>query len=235
MGRGGVARPRGLAAGSVVVVALALAGGTAREALAQASPTPAGPTIGGRVSGELVRDARIVFRIDVSSPGGYRGLNRILIVLSLHGVELEELVIDLDDGAILAAGGRALFGTANVLTGAFFEVKGLDVVTRTAGEDIGLTVRARLLQDVPEGARFELAVIDDEGASSSVSRRAILPEQAVDEGLSWGTLVAGVAGALLIGGFLGGLVGTRRKPTPRPSIYGEVRRRIDQSRRPSGR
>jgi hypothetical protein len=203
----------------------------AAPAVAQAAD---GPSIAGSISGRLLQGNRVIFRLEATSPRGYRDLRSVTVALALHDVTLEELEVDLDEGAVTAGGGRALFGTANVLAGTFFEIRGFDVSTRASGERIALTLAARMRQDVPPGGRFVLTVLDDRGEAASVERRAQLPREEEETGLSWGALLAAAAGALLVGGFLGGLFASHRRPAPRPSVYDHVRRRIERDRASSG-
>ena len=232
---GGVSRGRGVGPARSRLMAAALAT-LAVPALATAAvgQAPAGPTIAGSISGRLLQGNRVTFRLAASSPRGYRDLRSITVALALHDVTLEELEVDLDEGAVMAGGGRAVFGTANVLAGTFFEIRGLDVSTQASGQRIALTLAAKMRQNVPPGGRFVLTVLDDRGEAASVERRARLPQEEAESGLSWSTLLAAAAGALLVGGFLGGLFASHRRPAPRPSVYDHVRRRIERDRASSG-
>jgi hypothetical protein len=53
---------------------------------------------------------------------------------------------------------------------------------------------------------------------------------ASSSGFSWGTLAAAAIAALLLGGFFGNVVGVRRRPTPRVSVYGAVQRRLSEEK-----
>jgi hypothetical protein len=80
---------------------------------------------------------------------------------------------------------------------------------------------------IPEGARFELSVVDDLGASDEVSRSLAEPESG---GITWETVIALIAAALFAGGFIGNLFASRSRPPVRPSIYDTVQRRLEQER-----
>ncbi len=189
--------------------------------------------VSGRVVGELTRGSRVTFTMEVSASEGFATLSSLSVILTLHDIELESLVVDLDDNAISAGGGRALIGTANELLGAFFKVSGLDVSTTTAGTRLTTTVRASMLQTVPPGATARSAAgtsADDEfGDEASVSRAAKLPPEP-EKPFPWGAVIAAVAGALFAGGFVGGMVGHARRPPVRPSVYATVRRRLEEER-----
>lgn len=235
----GSSRTGGKPRGSTPVARLArscLLAGALGAAMLSAFASPAaaqaanGPTVAGSISGRLLQGNRVTFRLEATSPRGYRDLRSITVALALHGVTLEELEVDLDEGAVVAGGGRAVFGTANVLAGTFFEIRGFDVSTQASGQRIALTLAAKMRQNVPPGGRFVLTVQDDRGEAASVERRARLPQEEEESGLSWSTLLAAAAGALLVGGFLGGLFASHRRPAPRPSVYDHVRRRIERDR-----
>jgi hypothetical protein len=226
----------GPARSRLMAAALAAVANVAVPALAAqaGAQTADGPTIAGSISGRLLQGNRVTFRLEATSPRGYRDLHSITVALALHDVTLEELEVDLDEGAVMAGGGRAVFGTANVLAGTFFEIRGFDVSTQASGQRIALILAAKMRQDVPPGGRFVLTVLDDRGEAATVERRAQLPQQEEDLGLSWGALLAAAAGALLVGGFLGDLFASHRRPAPRPSVYDHVRRRIERDRASSG-
>jgi hypothetical protein len=206
---------------------------TSPAVLAQEQEEEEPLAMSGRVVGELRKGSRITFRMTATAPGGFRDLSELSVTLLLHGIPLEELTVNLDDNAISASGGQAvgriLVGTANVLTGAFFRVSGLDVSTTTSGNTLSLTLHARLLQPVPQGARFGLTALDDFGKEVSVTRAAILPPPP-EEGFPWAALGAAVVGALFAGGFLGNLFASRRRAPHGPSIYGAVQRRLEEDR-----
>ena len=91
-----------------------------------------------------------------------------------------------------------------------------------------MTIRATVIQDIPAGTQFKLSATDDSGASAAVTRLANVSEGG--GGLSWGTLAAAVAGALFVGGLLGGLFASRRRPEARASVYAMISRRLQDER-----
>jgi hypothetical protein len=74
---------------------------------------------------------------------------------------------------------------------------------------------------------FELSVVDDLGASDEVSRSLAEPEAG---GITWEDLIALVAAALFVGGLIGNLFASKRRPPARPSVYETVRQRLERER-----
>jgi hypothetical protein len=205
-----------------------LVGSLVAAALAAAQPAVAqGPTIKGTVTGELIRGRRVTFHVTATHPDGWQSLKTVTVVLSLRGVALEELSYGVDTTSIRAGVSSALVGTGDQVTGRFFAVDALDIRVATGGDRLDLTVGASLLDDVPEGARFQFVAEDDEGEEASVNRVALTPTD--EGGFPWATVIAVTAVALLAGGFLGSRVTAHRAP-PTKSIYQDVARRILEER-----
>jgi hypothetical protein len=195
--------------------------------LALATPAEAQPTVDGSVNGDLLRGRTITFRISSTHPEGWQSLEDLLVVLSLKGVTLEELSYGVDTTTVRAGVSSALVGTGDQVTGRFFAVDALDVRVATGGDRLDLTLRARLLDDVPEGARFRFVAQDDLGEEASLGRVAATPQD--EGGFPWGTLAAAIVVATLAGGFIGSRVTAHRRP-PSTSIYQDVARRIVEER-----
>jgi hypothetical protein len=190
-------------------------------------------TVAGTVTGELARGRRVTFRITATHPQGWQNLQTVSVVLSLRTAPLEELEYIVDSTTIRAGISSALSGTGDSVRGRFFEVSAPDVEVSTGGNRLELTFAAKLLDDVPEGARFEFSVVDDVGQEASIRRVAAI--SAEEEGFPWGTLALAIAAALVAGGFLGSRVTAHRRPASR-SIYQDVARRILEERdRPTGK
>jgi hypothetical protein len=187
-------------------------------------------TVEGSVTGTLTRGSTVSFRLTATHPDGWRSLDSATVILSLRGAPLEEIVYEVDQTSISAGPATALAGTGDDITGRFFRVRALDVRTTTGGDSLGLSFKARLLEDIPPGARFEFVVEDDEGAEASVGRVAAVPEE--EGGFPWGTVAGAVLVALLAGGFLGARLSAHRRPA---SVYATVARRLADQDRPRGR
>jgi hypothetical protein len=72
-----------------------------------------------------------------------------------------------------------------------------------------------------------LSVVDDLGASDEASRSLAEPESG---GITWETVIALIAAALFLGGFIGNLFASKRRPPVRPSVYETVRQRLERER-----
>jgi hypothetical protein len=190
-------------------------------------------TVAGTVTGELARGRRVTFRITATHPQGWQNLQSVIVVLSLRTAPLEELEYIVDSTTIRAGISSALSGTGDSVRGRFFEVAAPDVEVSTGGNRLKLTFVAKLLDDVPEGARFEFSVVDDVGQEASIRRVAAISSE--EQGFPWGTLALAIAAALVAGGFLGSRVTAHRRPASR-SIYQDVARRILEERdKPAGK
>jgi hypothetical protein len=206
------------------MVAAALA--ATQVASAQQAPAE-GPTIKGTVTGELAKGRRVTFHITATHPDGWQSLKTLNVVLSLEGVPLEELSYGVDTTSVRAGVSSALVGTGDQVTGRFFAVDALNIRVATGADRLDLTMDASLLEDVPEGARFQFVAEDDVGEEASVNRVALTPQE--EGGFPWATVIAVTAVALLAGGFLGSRVTAHRAP-PTKSIYQDVARRILEER-----
>src|SRR5437660_831480 len=63
---------------------------------------------------------------------------------------------------------------------------------------------------------------------------ALTPPVKSAVGFSWGTLGLAIAVALFAGAFVGNLFTSRRRPAPRPSLYGAVQRRMAEEKEKAG-
>lgn len=184
--------------------------------------------VDGSVSGTLSRGHTVTFRIDASHPDGWRALDELVVILSLRGAPLEELVYEVDSSKISAGASSGLTGTGNVITGRFLRVRMAEVQATTGGERVNLSFPALLLDDVPTGVRFEFVAEDDEGAEASVGRIAVVAEDE-EAGFPWEAVAVAAAAALLAGGFVGSRFAAHRRTSGR-SIYHDVARRILEER-----
>ncbi|HKI29169.1 MAG TPA: hypothetical protein VKB32_07080, partial [Actinomycetota bacterium] len=87
---------------------------------------------------------------------------------------------------------------------------------------------AHVVKTIPGDARFALGVVDDFGESAEVTRSLAAPEGG---GITWDTVIALIAAALFVGGFIGNLFASkRRRPPVRPSVYDTVQHRLERER-----
>jgi len=201
---------------------------TLLPASAWAQSPSAGPSITGTVQGELTHGSAIVFRVNATSPGGWQDLHQLQVSLLLHGVTLDTLTYDQENQTLGASAGLpVLIGTSDIVVGTYFQMSGLDATTSTGGNRLGMTLRARLLQDVPPGATFQLAVVDDFEHEATVAK-AVHVAESKGGGFSWGVLIAAIAAALFAGSFVGNVFASHRRPPQRPSVYAAVQRRIEE-------
>ena len=97
----------------------------------------------------------------------------------------------------------------------------------TGGANLSFEVDTRVIETIPQDARFELSVVDDFGASAEVTRTLAEPE---GSGITWGTVVALIAAALFAGGFVGNMFASKRRQPARGSVYDAVQRRLESER-----
>jgi hypothetical protein len=215
----------------VVVSALpaALAVPDARAADASTPSGSPGPTITGTVGGQLKRDGLITFGISANEPGGWRNLDEVHITMLLHALPLGQITFLPALGAIAIRGGSLVrVGTETSMESSFFRFSGLDVTVIESGNRLGLTIRARVVQDIPAGTQFQLTATDLSGATASVTRTANVRE--AKSGFSWGTLATVMVAALFAGSLVGGLFGSRWRRAPPPSVYAAIQRHMEEER-----
>jgi hypothetical protein len=187
------------------------------------------PAITGSIRGDLAHSPQLSFDLAGTAPGGWQDIQQFQVALLLHSVVLDQILIDRPTGTVTTASSLPVkLGTADEAAGTYFTVTGKDVALIAKGSQLNVTIRARVVQGLPEGAIFSLGVIDRWGRTDRISRAVQLPQKKT--GFSWGTLAAAVVGALFVGSLFGGLFASRRRPSARPSIYAVVQRRMDEER-----
>ena len=209
------------------MVVLALSG---RGASAQSSsPSPErGPSVSGQVTGALSVGSRLVIRVDATMPGGYQALHLVEVSIVSGNRVLEPLRFDIEDNKLTVGEQESLIvGTGAVATGDYLRVSGADVVLTTGGAHLSFEVDAKVIRAIPEDARFTLGVVDDFGASDEVMRDLAEP---ASPGITWEMVIALIAAALFLGGLIGNLFASKRRPEARPSVYETVRQRLERER-----
>lgn len=219
----------------LIVAALMAVLVSAGPAAAQSvSPSPSRvPGVAGQVTGALAAGSRLIIRVDATMPGGWQALHLVEVAIVSGNRELEHLRFDIEDNKLTIGEQRdVIVGTGAVATGTHLRVSGADVVVTTGGANLSFEVDTRVIETIPQDARFELSVVDDFGASAEVTRTLAEPE---GSGITWGTVVALIAAALFAGGFVGNMFASKRRQPARGSVYDAVQRRLDSDRAGKGR
>jgi hypothetical protein len=215
--------------GVLLLFVAAVVCATPVPALAQ-QPGPTGPTLTGSIEGSAVAGGRLTIRLAASEAGGWQNLHEVQVFMLFHAVILDRIVYDQEPNTVVTSGSLpALVGSNDVAAGPFFIVNARDVIIATQGDTMRVTIQARMSQAAPKGAEFSLAAVDDLNRLVRQTRAVQVP--ADKTGFSWGAVLAAIIAALFAGSFLGGLFVNRRRPPPRPSVYGSVRRGMEQKAR----
>jgi hypothetical protein len=185
----------------------------------------------GKVTGSLGRGQRVRFDVTATHPEGWASIASVGAALELRGAALETLMFEPADSKLSSGTSSVLAGTGDRLDGRFFEVAGTGITITTGGTTMTLRFSARMLAEVPAGARFRFTTVDLQGEEASTSLRAAVPEEE-GGGLSLGTVILAVIAALVAGGFFGGQLASSRKP--KSSVYSTVARRITDERARAG-
>jgi hypothetical protein len=195
-----------------------------------AAPVPA-PVIRGSIQGELKPSSRLTIRLTASEGGGFQTLHQLQVFLLLHGVILDEITYEQETNTISTASSFPIpAGNPNSSVGPFLRISGRDVSVTGSGDALTVVLRPTLTVAVPPGAVFNIGVIDDLNQVRRVTRVVQLPTQ--KGGFSWGDLALAALAALFIGGFVGNLFASRRRPAPKPSIYSAIQRRMERESAP---
>ena len=215
---------RALLTAAVVVVALAPA----------VDASPAAPRVSGTVTGTGRHGDVLTFRVVAADRSGFGHLDIIRIALQLHSVILDEVTYERTHNEVATSSSLPVpAGTRATVTGTFLSVNARDVEIRGSGDRLSLSLRARVLQDIPRGSSFSLGASDDVNLVTWVTRSVTVPEPP-HRGFSWGTLALAVVVALFAGGFVGNLFAGRRPGEPKVSVYDAMRARIERERQDAG-
>jgi hypothetical protein len=194
------------------------------------SPTPSptrGPSVNGEVTGALAAGSTLTIRIDGTMPGGWEALHLLEATITSGNQELDRLRFDIEDNKLTVGDRDLIVGTGATATSEYLRVNGADVIVTTGGANLSFEVDAKVLKTIPGDARFVLGVVDDLGGSAQVTRSLAAPEGG---GITWATVLALIAAALFIGGFIGNLVASKRRVPARPSVYATVQHRLEMER-----
>jgi hypothetical protein len=211
----------------VTAAVVVLAGGTASAQSPTPSPTR-GPNVDGEVTGALSMGSALTIRIDGSMPGGWEALHLLEATITSGNRELDRVRFDIEDNKLTVGDQPLIVGTGATATSEYLRVNGGDVIVTTGGANLSFEVDAHVVKTIPGDARFALGVVDDFGESAEVTRSLAAPE---GEGITWETVIALIAAALFVGGFIGNLFASkRRRPPVRPSVYDTVQHRLERER-----
>jgi hypothetical protein len=205
---------------------LVLAGGPASAQSPTPSP-PRGPSVNGQVTGTLAVGSMLTIRIDGTMPGGWEALHLLEATVTSGNQDLDRLRFDIEDNKLTVGHQDLIVGTGATATSEYLRVNGADVIVTTGGANLSFEVDAHVVKTIPGDARFVLGVVDDFGESAEVTRSLAAPEGG---GITWEAVIALIAAALFLGGFIGNLFASKRRPPARPSVYETVRQRLDRER-----
>jgi hypothetical protein len=194
------------------------------------SPTPSptrGPSVNGVVTGALAVGSTLTIHIDGTMPGGWEALHLLEATITSANRELDRLRFDIEDNKLMVGDQDLIVGTGATATSEYLRVSGAQVIVTTGGANISFEVDAHVVNTIPGDARFVLGVVDDFGESAEVTRSLAAPESG---GITWEVVIALVAAALFLGGFIGNLFASKRRPPVRPSVYETVRQRLERER-----
>jgi hypothetical protein len=215
---------RALVATFLLVLVILGASATALAQRAAQRTRVSGSVVGGLRSGD-----KVTFRVQVFEARGYRDLQQISVTMQLHNLPLAELTYLAAVNSFSVRGGPLIeVGTPTTTGGSFFQFGGLDVTTQASGRTFTLVVNATVRADVPPGAEFQFTATNQDGTSASITRHLNIEEAGV--GLGWGSVIVAVAGALFVGGFVGNLFASKRRPASRVSVYGTIQARLAEER-----
>lgn len=194
------------------------------------SPTPSptrGPSVNGEVTGALAVGSTLSVGIDGTMPGGWEALHLLEATITSGNQELDRLRFDIEDNKLTVGDQDLIVGTGATATSEYLRVNGADVIVTTGGANLSFEVHTKVVRTIPGDARFVLGVVDDLGESAEVTRSLAAPE---GEGITWEVVIALIAAALFLGGFIGNLFASKRRPPARPSVYETVRQRLERER-----
>lgn len=188
-----------------------------------------GPSVSGEADGGVSPGSTLTLRIEAAEAGGWQGLHRLDASLVVAGRAVETVSYDIEDQHLTIADQEVFAGTGGEVAGSYLRIGGADVVVTTGGANISLVAPATVLAAISGDAQVRFHAVDDAGRSATAI--AAIGAGRAGDGVSWGTVVATVAVALLAGAFVGNLFASRRRPPQRLSVYSSIQRRIDEERR----
>ncbi len=188
-----------------------------------------GPSVSGEATGGVTPGSKLTLRIDAAEAGGWQGLHQLDASLVVGGRTLETVSYDIEDQHVTIGDEEVFAGTGDEVAGSYLRIGGADVVVTTGGANISLVAPATVLAAIPGDAQVRFRAVDDAGRSAGAL--GSIGSARAGGGVSWGTVVATVAVALLAGAFVGNLFASRRRPPQRLSVYSSIQRRIDDERR----
>jgi hypothetical protein len=210
----------------VAALVVVLAGGPASAQSPTPSPTR-GPGVNGEVMGALAVGSMLTIRINGTMPGGWEALHLLAATVTSGNQDLDRLRFDIEDNKLTVGDQDLIVGTGATATSEYLRVNGADVIVTTGGANLSFEVDAHVVKTIPGDARFVLGVVDDFGESAEVTRSLAAPEGG---GITWEAVIALIAAALFLGGFIGNLFASKRRPPARPSVYETVRQHLDRER-----
>jgi hypothetical protein len=209
------------------VAGLASGWGLAAAAASTPSPAPAVLSASGTVDGQLTTASPVQVRLRVQQQEGWQHIDTVDVNLALRGRSLDLLRFTPSASLVEIIGypPPARLGQSGVVLGAYFKLDPSKIKLQAQGTTLQMAFPLHFLANPPAGARLELAATDDKGVTTGL--KPLTPPVKSSSGFSIGTLFLAVAAAIFVGGFVGNIVSTKRRPPMKPSIYGTVQRRIE--------
>ena len=188
-------------------------------------------TEGSNASGTFERGQTVSVVLSLTHPETWQQIQRIEVALLLRDRPLDQVLLDLSNLSVEVVGEdpAASFGEETSLRGSFVRLDAERMRVEAGDRMLEIRFPLRLLESPPPGARFFFRV--EAAAVAATGYLPLAPPVAREStGFSWGTLGVAVAAALFIGGFVGNLFSSRRRPQRSPSIYAVVQRRMTEGR-----
>jgi len=216
-----------LLGGSLLTVVLLAVPGMARAATPAPKPKLTGA---GTVEGTVAARSLLTVRLHVEHSQGWQHIQEVDVLLELRGTRLDEIQFTPTTSSLQILGGSAAasLGQTGDLRGAYFEIDPAKVSLSAQGRQLRMTIPVRLNAAPPPGTRLAFDATAVPIAQLGV--QALSKPVSSNSGFSWGTLGLAIAVALFAGGFFGNIFAARRRPAPRPSVYGAIQRKLAEEK-----
>jgi hypothetical protein len=209
----------------------ALAGGWgSAAAAATSSPAPPPLAASGTVDGQLTTQSTQQVKLKVQQEQGWQHVTNVDVNLVLRHRSLDLLRFTPSSSLVEIIGypPPARLGQTGVVAGSYLKLDPSKVKLQAQGTTLQIQFPLNLVANPPAGAQLQLGAKDDVGGTTGF--KPLTPPVKSSSGFSVGTLFLAVLAAIFVGGFVGNIVSTRRRPPVKPSIYGAVQRRMEEEK-----